>query len=167
MGKLVPVLLAAIGIGAGIGAGLMLRPEKTETITNELGPCGDIPEANHEAAEAKDEDDTIDSKEYVKLNNQFVIPVVKDTRVASLVVVALSVEVDAGQKEVIYTQEPKLRDAFLQVFFDHANSGGFEGAFTNASNMKVLRRALQETARDIAGDLISDVLITEIARQDA
>jgi len=52
------------------------------------------------------------------------------------------------------------------VFFDHANTGGFKGTFTNANNMNILRKALLETAIDTTGDLVSDVLIMDIARQD-
>mgnify|MGYP000498233799 CR=1 FL=1 len=54
-----------------------------------------------------------------------------------------------------------------QVLFDHANIGGFKGAFTDANTMAILRRALLETARKTLGNDVSDVLITEIARQDA
>ena len=94
------------------------------------------------------------------------VPVVSGSRVDALIVVSLSVEVSAGRKDEVYAREPKLRDAFLQVFFDHSNTGGFKGIFTNSNNMNVLRRALLETAQDISGDLISDVLIMDIARQD-
>ena len=69
--------------------------------------------------------------EYVKLNNQFVVPVVEDGRVAAMVVLSLSLEVEAGNTEAVYQREPKLRDAFLQVLFDHANVGGFCGSFTD------------------------------------
>ena len=71
-----------------------------------------------------------------------------------------------GQRETVYAREPKLRDAFLQVLFDHANMGGFRGTFTDSNNMDVLRNALNETARKSMGDLILDVLIMDIARQD-
>ena len=100
------------------------------------------------------------------MNNQFVVPVVSGDRVQALVVLSLSLEVPAGQKDAIYAREPKLRDSFLQVMFDHANVGGFDGAFTNANNLDVLRSALREVAQKDMGDQISDVLIIEIARQD-
>ena len=50
--------------------------------------------------------------------------------------------------------------------FDHANVGGFDGEFTNANNLDVLRNALRESAQKDMGEQISDVLIVEIARQD-
>ena len=64
--------------------------------------------------------------EYVKLSNQFVVPVVKGKTVVSLVVLSLSLEVPEGQKDAVFRREPKLRDSFLQVLFDHANIGGFD-----------------------------------------
>lgn len=174
MKKLLPILLAVIGVGAGIGAGVMLRPPPAEVV--EIQPCGDGTEmakaASHAEGQAKDhgDEDAVDPeaelREYVKLNNQFVVPVVTESKVEALVVLSLSVEVGPGQKEQVYAREPKLRDAFLQVLFDHANMGGFRGAFTNANNMDVLRNALNEAAHKAIGDAISDVLITEIARQD-
>ncbi len=167
IGKLLPVILAAIGVGGGIGAGLALKPEPAELAME--NPCGDI---HHEPAATEQdhvEDDTHDGEEtleYVKLNNQFLVPIVADEMVKSLVVMTLSIEVKAGQGEVIYSREPKLRDAFLQVLFDHANIGGFRGEFTNARNLDVLRNALFEVAQSIAGDSVNSILITDIARQD-
>jgi hypothetical protein len=67
----------------------------------------------------------------------------------------------------VYRVEPKIRDAFLTVLFDHANSGGFDGAFTSSGSMEILRRALREAGQKAVGEaVVSDVLITGIVRQD-
>lgn len=151
--KLIPILLALLGLGAGIGAGLFLRPVPEE---------GALPaEEEHAAAEEETPPD------YVKLNNQFVVPVLEGGRVASMVVMSLSLEIEAGNTEQVYSREPKIRDAFLQVLFDHANTGGFRGSFTDGSNLVLLRQALKEKAIGILGPICTDVLITEIARQDS
>lgn len=159
MGKLLPLLLALLGIAAGIGAGLLVRPAPSPLAL--ANPCGE-PAAAPVAARPEPPDNV----EYIKLNNQFIVPVVSEARVASMMVIALSVEVPEGRSEEVYSREPKLRDAFLQVLFDHANLGGFTGTFTSARNLDILRRALRETAQGHFGDLIQDVLITDIARQD-
>lgn len=161
MGKILPILLALIGIGAGIGAGLMLKPEAGYAELE--SPCGEQPEHKDSS---KDDTEAPTDVEYLKLNNQFIVPVVNEARISSMMVIALSVEIPQGRSEEVYSREPKLRDAFLQVFFDHANLGGFTGAFTSSRNLDVLRRALRETAQSHFGDLIQDVLITDIARQD-
>lgn len=158
MKKLLPLILLIIGTGAGVGAGVYLRPEPApDDLTEEEAQAA---KAEMAAAEPDVE------REYVKMNNQFVVPVVEGEQVTALVVMSLSLEVPAGQKDAIYAKEPKLRDSFLQVLFDHANVGGFDGAFTNANNLAVLRGALREVAQKDMGDQISDVLIIEIARQD-
>lgn len=155
MGKLLPLLLALAGLGAGLGAGVLLRPAPEEA------PA----EAEAAADHAPSEDAA--APDYVKLNNQFIVPIVEGGRVASMVMLSLSLEVAAGRSEEIYAREPKLRDAFLQVLFDHANTGGFRGSFTDGSNLVLLRQALKEKAVSVAGGIVTDVLITDIARQDS
>jgi flagellar FliL protein len=159
--KILPLLMMLIGIGAGVAAGVFLH--KTPDIAHDAGDTAVQAETDSHVSEPVPTPTTL---EYVKLNNQFVVPVVKNRLVSALIVVALSVEVVAGQKEIIYAKEPKIRDSFLQVLFDHANIGGFDGEFTNANNLAVLRVALREVARKDLGDIVTDVLIIDIARQD-
>lgn len=164
--KLFPILLALIGLGAGIGGGMALRPDP-EIVA--IDPCGDMEAENMHKEEkvAEDEEDAAESAyEYVKLNNQFVVPDLEDGRVAAMVVLSLSLEATTGAREAIYAREPKLRDAFLQVLFDHANTGGFKGAFTDSGTMTNLRNALTEIAQKTIGDEINDVLVIDIVRQD-
>ena len=49
----------------------------------------------------------------------------------------------------------------------HANTGGFSGTFTDGSNLVVLRNSLKEAAVQVLGKAVTDVLITDIARQDS
>lgn len=164
MGKVIPLLLALIGLGGGIGAGIALRPDAQVV---EINPCGDsAAEMTASAEEHTAAADATDA-EYVKLNNQFVVPVVEDRHVTSLVVMSLSLQVAPGNQETVFAREPKLRDGFLQVLFDHANSGGFDGAFTNSANLNRLRRALLEAAQKVLGNVVADVLIVDMVRQDA
>lgn len=164
MGKILPILLALVGLGAGVGGGILLRPAQEDVAME--NPCGDP--VDHEKSKPKKENpEEKETYDYVKLNNQFVIPVVNSERIASLVVISLSLEVTFGQSQAIYQLEPKIRDIFLQVLFDHANSGGFSGDFTNSDRMDGLRLALRETAQQFLGDMVSDVLITDVVRQDA
>lgn len=165
MGKILPLLLALAGLGGGVAAGLLLRPAEDAAHANPEAADPDAPaeEAQPEAGHAEGEA----VPEYVKMNNQFVVPVVEGGRVSAMVVLSLSLEVGTGSTEAVYTREPKLRDAFLQVLFDHANVGGFGGSFTDGANLIPLRTSLKEAAALIIGDAIRDVLITDIARQDS
>ena len=94
-------------------------------------------------------------------------PILAEARVRSLVVLSIDLEIAHGKTETIHRVEPKIRDAFLTVLFDHANAGGFTGAFTSSGAMDVLRSALREAGHKVVGaEVLSDVLITSIVRQD-
>ncbi|WP_424943763.1 flagellar basal body-associated FliL family protein [Aliiroseovarius crassostreae] len=167
MGKILPILLALIGLGGGVGAGIALRPAPEVA---EINPCGDLPaETDISKADAGDvtpTDEGAPTSDFVKMNNQFVIPVVGDGQVRSLVVLSLSLEISAGGSEEFYQKEPKLRDAFLQVLFDHANLGGFDGVFTDSVKLSGLRKALEEVASKTMTTHVIEVLVTDIVRQD-
>ncbi|UWQ79366.1 flagellar basal body-associated FliL family protein [Leisingera sp. S132] len=162
LSKLLPVILLIIGTAGGIGAGIMLAPAPEEDHAATSDEAAPVPSAAEDHSEESEED----LREYVKINNQFVVPVVDRDQLTSLVVISLSLETAKGTSEKIRTYEPKLRDVFLQVLFDHANMGGFRGAFTRSDVLEPLRTALREAAQKHVGKGIYDVLIMEISRQD-
>ncbi len=184
---LLPLILLVLGLGGGIGAGIFLAPPPIEEAMGP-GPCGDVllPEVEHAAAMPEGEDhpvaegevaateegaEPVDAGastgfEYVRMSNQFVVPIVESGAVKSMVVLTISVEVTSGTKDVVFSYEPKMRDVFLQILFDHANSGGFDGQFTSAENMSSLRRALRLAGQEAVGEQVHDILITDILRQD-
>lgn len=167
MKKILPILMAVIGICAGIGAGVAIKQEpEDESIVCEpdLHDSSSLVAENATPVPADETDSS--TYEYVKLSNQFVIPIVDDGRVKALVVLALNLEVVLGYSEAVFALEPKLRNAFLLVLFDHANAGGFEGSFTSSNNMMILQNALLEAARKALGNSVSDVLITDVVRQE-
>lgn len=143
---LIPVILGLLGLVAGAGAGFFLKPA--------------------EEAEAETPAEDVVPPEYAKLNNQFVVPLLQDGEVISMVILSLSLEVSAGSAALVYEREPKLRDLFLQVLFDHANAGGFRGSFTDGAALQPLRQALFEAAVTVLPDVVTDVLIADIVRQD-
>jgi hypothetical protein len=171
---LIPVVLLLMGLGGGITAGLVLTPPAEDAIAGTDGSAesSDDPGAEMAAGEDADasQDDLVAASsgfEYVRLNNQFIVPIVRDTAVRSLVVMSLTVEVSLGQNEAVFDHEPRLRDAFLRVMFAHANAGGFDGSFTEAVAMAPLREGLREAAVGVLGTVVRDVLIVDITRQDA
>lgn len=162
MRKLLPIILAVVGLGAGLGAGKLMQPAPQDTAHTDV--CEDFDPATKLDLTPKVVD--LDKVDFVKLNNQFVVPVVSDGKVKSLVVLSLSLEVSSGNQDIVYQREPKLRDVLLQVLFDHANAGGFDGVFTSGRKMDLLHQALLETAQKTLGGAVSDVLIQDLVRQD-
>lgn len=168
--KILPVLLGLIGLAGGGAAGYFLRPAPAPPEDHAMAEGAD----DHGEAAADAHGDAHDdghggdiTSEFVKLNNQFIVPLVTEQRVSGLVILSLSLEVKVGETEAVYRAEPKLRDGFLQVLFDHANTGGFRGIFTDTATMDDLRRALTESAREILGPGVIGVLVSDIVRQDS
>jgi flagellar protein FliL len=149
MKKILLLLLPVIAFGGGAFGGNMLKP---------------APETP--AIEAEVEEEAPVTTEAIRLPNQFVVPVVRNGRVSAMVVMSLSIEVTPGMGEAVFLAEPKLRDALLAVLFDHANAGSFDGSFTEAANLDLLRSTLTEAAQAVLGKDAAGVLILELARQD-
>ncbi len=162
-----PVICLAVGAGGGIGAGLMLGGHKEDAAAADSSKAG--PEATTKPDATPEPDYSADpsaTSEFAEIGNQFVVPVVRDGSVRALVVLSLTLEVVPGGSETVFAKEPRLRDAFLQVMFDHANHGGFDAAFTQAERMSTLRQGLREVARKLLGKTVHDILIVDIIRQE-
>ena len=97
---------------------------------------------------------------------QFFVPVMRNGRLESTMVLSLSLEIPAAAAETAYAHEIKLRDAMLRQLLIHANTGGFDGNFTAEPQLRTLRADLARTAQATVPE-ISAVLIGDIARQEA
>ncbi|MBK5928478.1 flagellar basal body-associated FliL family protein [Rhodobaculum claviforme] len=142
---LIPLILGCVGLVGGVATGIALKPpaEAAEPPQAPLTPSVSL-----------------------DMPSNFVIPLIGRDRIRSMMVLSLGLEVDAEQTAAVRAQEPRLRDAFLRVLFDHANAGGFDGVFTAASPMASLRTALREAAVGVSGPAVRDVLILDLLRHD-
>ncbi len=172
MKRLLPVLLALLGLGAGIGAGVMLKPAAVADAEAACGvegapACTEVAAADPfrttPAASGMPEGDAT----YVPLSKPFVVPIFAGERVIAMVVLSVSLATSLDGAQVVDTLQPRLRDSFLTALFRHANSGGFDGSFTTGQKMEDLRSALLQAAREVMAEApVGEVLITEIARQE-
>jgi len=174
------VVLVALGLGGGLAVGTFLGTDRAD-VEPELEVDPSDHDTDHDGTDEDGHDYTEDryttsvvrvtpantGTEYVRLNNQFVVPIVRHGSVRSLVIMALTLEVQDGYNEQVFLHEPRLRDSFLRVMFTHANAGGFDGSFTDSASMAPLREGLMEAALVVLGEGIVDVLIVDITRQDA
>lgn len=172
MKKLMPVVIALLGLGVGAGAGVALKPapEPAAAVADACPEGADdcAPSAADPLAPpAKDGSGKAEKTAIVDLEKPFVVPVFRGEKVVAMVVLSASVEVPYESETEVEAATPRLRDSFLAAMFRHANSGGFDGAFTTGRKMEDLRSALLVAAREVFGATpVSDVLITEIAKQD-
>lgn len=166
MKLLLPVVFLLVGLGVGIGAAKLLTPEKPSEVASDAKEEKKTEAKEQKAQKKSDKGDKAGGFEYLKLTKQFVVPVVKDDHISAMVTMSLSLEANPAITETFYAIEPKLRDGFLQVLFDHANTGGFDGIFTESDTLTVLRKALLEVAQKDLGADVSQVLIMSVNRQD-
>ena len=154
MKLILPIILILLGsvLGAGTGIYMRLSSQPEDAMMMEK--------------EAKGEDEEKITYDFVDLGKQFVVPVMDADSVTALVVLSIFVEVDPVAADKVRNNEPKIRDTVLQVLFRHAQSGGFEGAFTTGQPMRDLRMALSEAVTKIVGDGAKGVLVTDVVRQD-
>lgn len=148
MGKILPLLLVLLLGAGGAAAGYYLRPAPD-------------PEAAEEAV--PEEPEEVDSA--TTLRDGFIVPVLREGRVWSHVVLRLGVSSDFVPEEEIATLEPLLRDGLNEALFLHGNLGGFDGDFTDPTAMARLRARLDDVLRDRLEDETAKVLIVSMARQ--
>jgi hypothetical protein len=164
---LVPLAALAVGLGIGAGGAILTKPappgDAVGTSAGGEGTEGRAVVAGRPTAPPPPDEVT----EFAPIGNQFVVPVLREGRVHALVLVSITLEVAEGSTAEVFSIEPRLRDAFLQVLFDHANAGGFDDRFTQADRMSLLRQALREAADRMVGPALRNVLIVDIVRQEA
>jgi len=110
LGKLLPILIALVGLGGGVGAGLALRPAPEPVLAADgTCPCNcdaagaelGAGTAHAGASDGQAGEDGDTTTDFVKMNNQFVVPVVKEGDIAALVVMSISLETAPGGSEAI------------------------------------------------------------------
>jgi len=182
MKKLLLFMLIPIGLAGGLGAGYALKPHAEQE--DAAGKAGDPWDADVDEEDNPSAGKDADLKavepasyaeplqgdpepvDYVKLDRQFVVPLIRDSKVSAMVVISMAIEAEPGSADLVFLHEPKLRDVFLQVLFTHAQSGGFEGAFTNEKALADLRFALNVAAQSVIGKMARKVLLTSVVKQD-
>lgn len=170
---LLPIVLLFLGVGGGVGAGIMLMPEPEVPDEAVEVPEGEANAPEAETAtvespaeeEAQETTETPGAVEYLDMSNQFIVPLIDAGVVNGIVVVSISLEVVEGTIATVSRLEPKIRDRFLQVLFNHANNGGFSGNFTEFRYIRSLKEELLRNAIVVAGRDVTDVLILDLVRQ--
>ena len=155
MKKLLPVLLAVIGLGGGAVAGAMLKPAPAPV---------EAEVEDHAALKAKEAEAVAEGADeafaYVALDKPFFAPVSHGSTNA-LVRIDLHIELPEDGREAVSRHEPKLRDAFLRTVMDFSERGGF-ARIRAADGFDILRDDLLLSARKVLGPSVRNVLIGEI-----
>lgn len=104
---------------------------------------------------------------YQKFKRQFVIPVMGEKKIKSLVIMNFNLELNSDAPSNSFSLEPKLRDAFMRDLLSLSNEGVFNGDFTSPETFETIRETLLGSSRRILNDGVNNVLILDIAKRDA
>lgn len=159
LGKLMPVMSLVAGLAGGGTAAVVLAPSAPDAESGH----SEIAEVS---AEKSSESDHGTESEIVKIPNQFVVPVILNDRVRSMVILTVALEVATGDGDRVRSLEPKLRDTFLDELFNLAAVGGFKDEVITRKTLDIVRTTLTERARVTLGSPGVKVLVTDMARQD-
>lgn len=126
------------------------------------------PKNNNHKKEAKGEKDksASDAITYMKFKRQFVVPVMGNGKINSLVILNLNLELNSSAPTSLYTLEPKLRDAFMRELLSLSHEGVFSNDLTSPETYEKLRTTLLLASQDVIKEGVNNVLILDLVRQD-
>ena len=106
------------------------------------------------------------STEYYKFSREFVVPVMRNDQVKSLVILHINLEASSSTVEDLFSQEPKLRDNIMTTLIGLSNDGRTLEEPTQIDNYEMIRSMVLMNLKDSVSDGIKNVLIVDMAKQD-
>jgi flagellar basal body-associated protein FliL len=103
---------------------------------------------------------------YFKFSREFVVPVVSQGRVTSLVILNLNLEADADMSQKLFEMEPKLRDNIMTTLITISNDGQTFESMTDLENYESIRSMVMMNLKSVMSTGIHNVLIVDLAKQD-
>ena len=176
MKKILTPLLLIVGIFAGSAGANFLKAPATEKASEEKTD-GDSEKAEKDGK--KEKGDKKSSKKdsgkgggygeseisYFKFSREFVIPLMRDNQVESLVILNLNLEIDSSESGSLFSKEPKLRDNIMSSLIELSNDGSTLDNFSQVESYETIRSVVLENLKRDLGAGILNVLILDMAKQ--
>jgi flagellar protein FliL len=104
--------------------------------------------------------------EYFKFSREFVVPIMRESRVESLVILNINLEVDASEIQRLFSMEPKIRDNIMTTLIELSNDGATLDSIATLKNYESIRSTVLLNLQTILPEGIRNVLIVDMAKQD-
>lgn len=183
MKQTVPSIVALLAISAGGGTAYFLKSSgssspKPASAAHDTG--GDEGESHakpkkekkekkekkgHGSSDKNSDADAVDVT-YYKFSREFVVPMIEDDRVQSLVILNLNLEVDTAISQELFSKEPVLRDNIMTTLVKLSSGGRTLNSITDVDNYETLRAMILTNLQNEIPEGIRNVLILDMARQD-
>ena len=103
---------------------------------------------------------------FYKFTREFVVPMIEDDRVKSLVILNLNLEIDTSISQELFSKEPILRDNIMTTLVKLSSGGKTMDSITDVDNYETLRSMILSNLQNEIPEGIHNVLILDMARQD-
>jgi flagellar protein FliL len=111
-------------------------------------------------------DGPVNEVSFYKFSREFVVPIIRDSRVDALVILNISLEVEGDTAQKLFTLDPKLRDNIMSTLIVLSNEPGLFDNMTQVENYERIRSQVLENLRNVIPEGINNVLILDFAKQD-
>lgn len=170
MKMIVPFVLVLLASAAG-GFGASLLKGDSAPVTSEAAL--ETESADPARGKAKKGDKTgsdaygLETKStYFKFSREFIIPIMRDAELTSLIILNISLEADANAGGSLFTQEPKIRDRIMTTLISISNDGVTLQSLTKVENYETVRElVLKDLQYTFPTEKISNVLILDVGKQ--
>lgn len=102
---------------------------------------------------------------FMSFKRQFVVPVMNQGQIKSLVLLNLNLELNPNAPSNPYTMEPKLRDVIMRALLTLSHEGVLSQDLTSAETYDAIQEALLDATKSVLSDGIENVLILDLAKQ--
>lgn len=103
---------------------------------------------------------------YFKFSREFIVPIMDEKRVRSLVILNINLEADSSMSDLLFSMEPKLRDNIMTSLISISSDGHTFQNFNEVESYEAIRTTVLKNVSEITGPGINNILILDIARQD-
>lgn len=161
------ILMIAV-VGGGVGGSIYKNMSSPDAAASGKEAHAKADKKESDGKEKKDDKSKSEGGEirYQKFKRQFVIPVMGDKKIKSLVIMNFNLELNEDAPSNSFSLEPKLRDAFMKDLLMLSNEGVFSDDLTSPESYEEIRETLLGSSRRILNDGVNDVLILDIAKRD-
>ncbi|MEZ5999506.1 hypothetical protein [Hyphomonas sp.] len=103
---------------------------------------------------------------YFKFTREFIVPIMHDRKVESLVILNINLEADSSISQKLFSMEPKVRDNVMTTLIELSNDGRTFENITDVESYETIRAMVLLNLQKAVPSGIQNVLIVDIAQQD-
>ncbi len=103
---------------------------------------------------------------YYKFSREFVVPLMRNNRVDSLIILNINLEADSKVSQELFSIEPKLRDNIMTTLITLSNDGTTFESFGDVESYETIRSMIALNLKNVIASGIHNVLILDIAKQE-